>query len=81
MSGLELASRLRELEAASVVTSASARSGTARPGARTHLIALTASALEEDRRQAMQAGFDQFLAKPLRVSELERALEQVGTLG
>lgn len=81
MSGLELASRLRELEAASVVTSASARSGTSRPGARTHLIALTASALEEDRRQAMQAGFDQFLAKPLRVSELERALEHVASPG
>jgi CheY-like chemotaxis protein len=79
MSGLELATRLRELEAASVVTAASARSGTARSGTRTHLIALTASALEEDRRQALQAGFDQFLTKPVRVAELERALERVGS--
>jgi hypothetical protein len=81
MSGLELAVRLRELEAASVVTAASARSGTARPGARTHLIALTASALEEDRRQALQAGFDLFLTKPLRVAELEGALERLAALG
>ncbi len=81
MNGLELAVRLRELEAASVVTAASARSGTARPGARTHLIALTASALEEDRRQALQAGFDLFLTKPLRVAELEGALERLAALG
>jgi CheY-like chemotaxis protein len=81
MSGLELATRLRELEAASVVTAASARSGTARSGTRTHLIALTASSLEEDRRQALQAGFDQFLTKPVRVAELERALERVGSTG
>jgi CheY-like chemotaxis protein len=81
MNGLELAVRLRELEAASVVTAASARSGTARPGTRTHLIALTASALEEDRRQALQAGFDLFLTKPLRVAELEGALERLAVLG
>lgn len=81
MSGLELAVRLRELEAASVVTAASARSGTARPGTRTHLIAFTASALEEDRRQALQAGFDLFLTKPLRVAELEGALERMAALG
>ena len=81
MSGLELAVRLRELEAASVVTAASARSGTVRSGTRTHLIALTASAREEDRRQALQAGFDLFLTKPLRVVELEGALERLAALG
>ena len=81
MSGLELAVRLRELEAASVVTAASARSGTVRTGTRTHLIALTASALEEDRRQALQSGFDVFLTKPLRVVELEGVLERFATLG
>jgi len=81
MSGLELAVRLRELEAASVVTAASARSGTVRSGTRTHLIALTASAREEDRRQALQAGFDLFLTKPLRVVELEGDLERLVALG
>lgn len=81
MSGLELAVRLRELEAASVVTAASARSGTVRSGTRTQLIALTASAREEDRRQALQAGFDLFLTKPLRVVELEGALERLVALG
>ena len=81
MSGLELAVRLRELEAASVVTAASARSGTVRAGTRTHLIALTASALEEDRRQALQSGFDVFLTKPLRVVELEGVLERLAALG
>ncbi len=80
MSGLELAVRLRELEAASVVTAASARSGTVRAGTRTHLIALTASALEEDRRQALQSGFDVFLTKPLRVVELEGVLERLAAL-
>ena len=77
MSGLELASRLRELEVSAVTAAGGARSTTAAPGTRTHLIALTASALEEDRRQALQSGFDQFLAKPIRVAELERALERV----
>lgn len=77
MSGLELASRLRELEVSAVTAAGGARSTTVVPGTRTHLIALTASALEEDRRQALQAGFDHFLAKPIRVAELERALERV----
>ena len=81
MSGLELAARLRELEAAAVSTAEGARAGTVRPGTRTHLIALTASALEEDRRRALQAGFDQFLTKPVRVAELERALERVAAAG
>lgn len=81
MSGLELATRLRQLEAGAVTTADSARSGTASAGAHTHLIALTASALEDDRRQALQAGFDQFLPKPIRVAELERALERVPVVG
>ena len=81
MSGLELASRLRELEVSAVTAAGGARSTTAPPGARTHLVALTASALEDDRRQAIQAGFDQFLAKPIRVAELERALERVPWMG
>ena len=81
MSGLELAARLRELEAAALNSSGSAHSGTVPQGARTHLIALTASALEDDRRQALQAGFDQFLGKPIRVVELERALDRVPVAG
>jgi len=81
MSGLELAVQLRELEGAAVNTAVSARSGTAPTGAHTHLIALTASALEEDRRQALQAGFDQFLPKPVRVAELQRALDRVPVMG
>jgi signal transduction histidine kinase len=81
MSGLELAARLRELEAGAVSTAEGARAGTIRPGDRTHLIALTASALEEDRRRALQSGFDQFLSKPVRVAELERALERVSAFG
>jgi signal transduction histidine kinase/CheY-like chemotaxis protein len=81
MSGLELAAQLRELERGAVNTAVSARSGTAPSGAHTHLIALTASALEEDRRQALQAGFDQFLPKPVRVAELQRALDRVPVMG
>ncbi|MCU1693672.1 MAG: multi-sensor hybrid histidine kinase [Frankiales bacterium] len=44
---------------------------------RTPVIALTASALTTDRRLCEEAGMDDFLAKPLRVEELERALRRV----
>ncbi len=41
---------------------------------RTRIIALTANAFEEDRRAAAEAGIDDFLTKPVDVSELARAL-------
>ncbi len=42
--------------------------------ARLPIIALTAAALAEERQRCRDAGMDDFLAKPLRLSELERVL-------
>ena len=66
MSGFEVASRLRELED---------RSGF--PGPKAHIIALTASVLPEDRKRAVDCGMNDFLSKPLRVAELDAALDRV----
>jgi CheY-like chemotaxis protein/HPt (histidine-containing phosphotransfer) domain-containing protein len=41
------------------------------------VIALSAAALAEDRRRALEAGADLHIAKPIRNNELERALSQV----
>jgi signal transduction histidine kinase/ActR/RegA family two-component response regulator len=66
MSGFEVASRLRELE-----------DRTGFPGPKAHIIALTASVLPEDRKRAIESGMNDFLSKPLRVSDLDSALERV----
>jgi CheY-like chemotaxis protein len=70
MSGFEVASRLRELESQAAI-----------PGRRAHIIALTASVLPEDRRRAVEAGMNDFLTKPLRVADLEVALDRVPARG
>jgi signal transduction histidine kinase/CheY-like chemotaxis protein len=70
MSGFEVASRLRELES---------RSGI--PGTKAHIIALTASVLPEDRKRAIESGMNDFLSKPLKVSDLGEALELIPPRG
>ena len=70
MSGFEVASRLRELED---------RSGI--PGTKSYIIALTASVLPEDRKRAIESGMNDFLSKPLRVADLDDALDRVPPRG
>ncbi|HJV95286.1 MAG TPA: response regulator, partial [Albitalea sp.] len=63
ISGLEATRLMREYERGSGRT-------------RTPIIALTASAMEDDRRRCLDAGMDDFLSKPLRARELLHALER-----
>ncbi|HJV59599.1 MAG TPA: PAS domain S-box protein [Albitalea sp.] len=63
MSGLEATRRMRADERQ-------------RARARTPIVALTASAMDVDRRLCMEAGMDEFLSKPLRASELLQILER-----
>ena len=42
-----------------------------------YIIALTAYALSEDRDRCLQAGMQDFVTKPIRVEELERALDRI----
>jgi CheY-like chemotaxis protein len=63
MDGFEATARIREWE---------------QEGGRPHLpiVALTAGAFEEDRQHCIEVGMDDFLAKPVRVSELSAALKK-----
>ena len=42
------------------------------------IVALTANALAEDQQRCMDAGMDDFVAKPVRMSELRDALARIG---
>ena len=46
-------------------------------GVHTHVAALTAHAMEGDRDRCLEAGFDNYLAKPVRQSELQAVLDAV----
>jgi CheY-like chemotaxis protein len=45
-------------------------------GRRIPIIALTANAMEGDRERCLQAGMDDYLAKPFKVSDLSTALNK-----
>jgi two-component system sensor histidine kinase/response regulator len=59
--GYEAVRRIRALE----------RAGTVR---RSHIVALTASALPEDRERALQSGMDAYVSKPYTLEDLKEAL-------
>ncbi len=47
------------------------------PDARPRIVAMTANAMQGDREMCLQAGMDDYIAKPIRVDRLVEALEQV----
>ena len=46
-------------------------------GKRPHIVAMTANAMQGDREMCLAAGMDDYVTKPIRVSELIEALTRV----
>ena len=42
-----------------------------------NIVAMTANAFEEDRRNALEAGMNRHIAKPVEISKLTEALEEI----
>jgi len=70
MDGYEAARRIREWEATGLANQ--------RP-VRVPIIAMTANALDGDREKCMAAGMDDYIAKPVRLGDLERVVKQLGS--
>jgi signal transduction histidine kinase/two-component SAPR family response regulator/HPt (histidine-containing phosphotransfer) domain-containing protein len=65
--------RMPEMNGLDATRAIRAREGGKR---RTQIIAMTANALERDRRRCLEAGMDDYLAKPLHLDDLRGALER-----
>ena len=76
MDGLEATRRIRSLPPLS-----SPPSGGTEGGQQPRIIAMTASAMQEDREACLSAGMDDYVSKPIRVNELTEALRQCCPLG
>ncbi|MBX9601473.1 MAG: response regulator [Bryobacteraceae bacterium] len=64
MSGIEATRKIRERERGS--------------GRHIRIVAMTASAMEEDRRRCLESGMDDYISKPFESAELRRVVEASG---
>ncbi len=67
LDGYEATQAIRRLEQAE---------GGAFARARIHIIAMTANAMQGDREKCLESGMDDYVTKPVRLSDLQRALER-----
>jgi CheY-like chemotaxis protein len=63
MDGIETTQRIRSAE---------------QPGAHLPIVAMTANAMQSDRERCLNAGMDDFIAKPIALPELQRVLSVLG---